>query len=469
MDVDHGNFLPPAGGVTVREPGRCPLPLTSGPGRCRHGGGRPGSRRAGAAATALPGTGGNHSVDRDLASLWFGLSFTPVGWELPPVWDAIAGDYRCADGWIRLHTNAPHHRAAALKVLGLGGDADRETVAAAVERWAGEELEAAVVAANGCAALMRSQAQWLAHPQGSAVAAEPLIAWGAARVEPDNGGTDCPATAERPLAGVRVLDLTRIIAGPVATRFLAMYGGRGAADRSAGVGGGRAGGGADGGQALCPAGPENAGGTGRAATNCWPGPTSSSTATAPMRWTGWGSPKPSWPCATRGWSTWHWMPTAGAGRGHNRRGFDSLVQMSCGIAHTGMAHFAPEQPHPLPVQALDHATGYLCAAAAIDAWRDRLGGTVRNATTVTGQDGRGTHARRGPRIRRHRRLFWPSPGCRRKRRGGRGCGCRRPCRFPACHCAPSCRPAGSEAPSRPGSWSVLPALPRRACLNISTT
>lgn len=76
------------------------------------------------------------------------------------MWDAIAGDYRCADGWIRLHTNAAHHRAAALKVLGLEAGADRLEVAGAVVRWSGEALEVEVVAANGCAALMRSPEQW---------------------------------------------------------------------------------------------------------------------------------------------------------------------------------------------------------------------------------------------------------------------------------------------------------------------
>ncbi|MYM76197.1 acyl-CoA transferase, partial [Duganella sp. FT134W] len=57
-------------------------------------------------------------VDRRLASMWFSWSIDPVGWERPPLWDAVAGDYPTADGWIRLHTNAPHHRAAALSVLG---------------------------------------------------------------------------------------------------------------------------------------------------------------------------------------------------------------------------------------------------------------------------------------------------------------------------------------------------------------
>ena len=60
------------------------------------------------------------SVDRRLASAWFGLSIHPIGWSAPPPWDPIAGDYETRDGWIRLHTNAPHHREAALRVLGCG-------------------------------------------------------------------------------------------------------------------------------------------------------------------------------------------------------------------------------------------------------------------------------------------------------------------------------------------------------------
>ena len=55
----------------------------------------------------------------------------------------------------------------------------------------------------------------------------------------------------------------------------------------------------------------------------------------------------------------------------NRRGFDSLVQMSCGIAAEGMQRKASERPVPLPVQALDHATGYLMAAAVLRAVRRR--------------------------------------------------------------------------------------------------
>jgi hypothetical protein len=52
-------------------------------------------------------------VDRRLASFWFATSIRPIGWSVPPLWDPVAGDYATKDGWIRLHTNAPHHRAAA--------------------------------------------------------------------------------------------------------------------------------------------------------------------------------------------------------------------------------------------------------------------------------------------------------------------------------------------------------------------
>ena len=64
---------------------------------------------AGLAVSELLHVGGaapaSVTVDRRLASLWYGWSIQPVGWELPPAWDPIAGDYQTSDGWIRLHTN----------------------------------------------------------------------------------------------------------------------------------------------------------------------------------------------------------------------------------------------------------------------------------------------------------------------------------------------------------------------------
>src|ERR1700754_697240 len=136
-----------------------------------------------------------------------------------PTWDAIAGVYKTGDGrFVRLHTNFPHHRAAVCTVLAC--KAERDDVQAKLMQWEAEKFETAAYAAGGVVAMMRPYDEWSATAHAKALAELPLIS-----IEKIGEAAPKPwPKGNRPLAGLRVLDLSRGIAGPVGGRTLAAHG-----------------------------------------------------------------------------------------------------------------------------------------------------------------------------------------------------------------------------------------------------
>lgn len=274
-----------------------------------------------------------------------------TGEEPNPLWAPLSGDYRTADGWVRLHGNYPHHAAAIRRVLG-------DEPAPEVLRRSAIEVEETVLAAGGAAAAMRTREDWLTNGPGTAVREEPLVAI-------DKLGDAPPralSPADAPLAGVRVLDLTHVIAGPVCGRVLAAHG-------------------ADVLHVSPPSWPvllDLVRDTDFGKRQCTLDLGDELRALVADADVFVQSFRPG-ALARKGFSSEDLAAIrpgivvvslsayGHAGPWRERRGFDSLVQMACGIA----AHAGMDRPRPLPAQALDHGSGWLAAYGAMTALHRR--------------------------------------------------------------------------------------------------
>jgi len=302
----------------------------------------------------------------------------------PPSWDPTAGVYRTRDRrFVRLHTNFPHHRAAICEVLNC--EPEREKIQAALMQWEGEAFETAAYAAGGVVSVMRSYDEWSASPQAKALAELPPFT-----IEKIGEAPPRPWPAgDRPLAGIRALDLSRVIAGPVAGRTLAVHG----ADVMLISG------------PDLPAIPWLTIDTGRGKLSSFVDLKSGEgrdtlrrlLAEADIFSQGY-RPRA---IASLGFSpeeaakispgiVYVTLSAYGhAGPWADRRGFDSLVQTSTGFNHAEGQAAGIDGPKELPAQMLDHATGYLMAFGAMMAKlrQSREGGSwhVRVSLAQTGR------------------------------------------------------------------------------------
>lgn len=303
-------------------------------------------------------------IDMRHAALECCCHFTIDG-RAPEVWDKIAGLYRCADeGWVRLHTNFAHHRDGVLRLLGLpaGPDSERDAVSAALQNWRAVDFEEAAAQAGLVVAALRSFDEWDAHPQRAASAREPLVAIEKIGDASPLALPPLPPDA-RPLEGLRVLDLTRILAGPASGRTLAAYGAdvllvnaphlpniEAIIDTSRGKLSAMADLRSDEGRAALLAVLHDA----HVFTQGYrPG------ALAALGFS------PAEVARARPGIVMVSLSAYGeSGPWAGRRGFDSLVQTATGINHAEAQAAGSSQPKPLPMQILDMATGFLMAFGA---------------------------------------------------------------------------------------------------------
>ncbi|MFF4498886.1 CoA transferase [Streptomyces sp. NPDC001401] len=324
-------------------------------GACALAGAELGARRGG-----LVGVPGVRVDDGAVAAAFHSERHLLVDGRAPVTFAPLSRFWRTADGWVRTHANYPHHRARLLDALGVPDDV--AAVEAALAERSSLEVEEAVYAAGGLAVALRTPKEWAVHEQAVAVAARPLVE--RERLDSARARVLTPVDGPPllPAAGLRVLDLTRVLAGPVATRTLALLG-------------------ADVLRVDTPHLPELPDqhadtGFGKRSTTLDLAADRRTfeelLAAADVVVTGYRPGaldrfglSPQALAERRPGLVVAQVSAWGAyGPWRERRGFDSLVQVASGIA---VLEGSEEQPGALPAQALDHGTGYLLAAAVLRA------------------------------------------------------------------------------------------------------
>lgn len=301
--------------------------------------------------------------DGAVAAAFHSERLLTVDGRAPVAFARLSRFWRTADGWVRTHANYPHHRTRLLAALGLPEDASVEAVAERIAERPAREVEGTVYRAGGLAVALRTPEEWAAHEQAAAVAARPLVERGRlgsarARVLPPLR----TASPLLPAAGLRVLDLTRVLAGPVATRTLALLGAQvlrvdaphlpELPDQHADTGFGKR-------SATLDLATDR-----QAFEDLLAAADVVVTGYRPGALDRFGLSPEALAQRRPGLVVAQVSAWGGYGPWGGRRGFDSLVQVATGIA---AVEGSAGRPGALPAQALDHGTGYLLAAAVLRA------------------------------------------------------------------------------------------------------
>lgn len=283
----------------------------------------------------------------------------------------LSAFFRTSDGFVRTHANYAHHRQALLHGLRLSSDATRDDVAAALQVRTTERAVADVAERGGLCVAVRVE-----EPAAdAALRRTPLVDIRRTSAAPPRPSR--PIDADLPLHGIRVLDLTRVIAGPVATRTLAYLGADvlridpphlpELATQHLDTGHGKR-------SALLDLRSAASGDRFAALAQ------DADIVVLGYRGTGLEALGIS-PAALIARHPGLIVLSLSAWGTDDRRGFDSLVQAESGIARI---ESTSDEPGALPAQALDHSAGYLLAAAVIElvGRRAREGGSWHASTSL---------------------------------------------------------------------------------------